>query len=278
VNIESTNRPASASDLQQTASDPWKIAPPKLELGSSQVHVWRASLNRMSPRLQSLTQILCADERARAERLRFPLDRERFITAHALVRTVLSGYLDRPPADLKFLKDAHGKPRLDNASRTIDLRFSLSHSHDIVLLALAEGREVGVDIERERPDLDILGIAERFFATEEFRVLRDLPEGARQSAFFQLWTRKEAVLKATGKGLTGGLKQVHAFSTGQDPVRRIDLPSAAGPIHVCVEDLPVDTAYAAALATEGSQCTRRLWSVRHTYESVHGTRSSTGQG
>ena len=217
----------------------------------------------MSPKLQSLARILSADERARADRLGFQKDRERFIVAHGLVRTVVSGYLGCAPADLRFLRNARGKPRLDGALRPIDLRFNFSHSHDIALLALAEGREVGVDIEHERPDLDILEIAERFFAAEEFRALRDLPEDAQRSAFFQLWTRKESSLKAAGNGLSDGLKQLGVFSTAKSPPARIAFRSAIGSFHGSVRDLSVDAGYAAALAVEGSDVTLHLWSASH---------------
>ncbi len=213
----------------------------------------------MSPELQSLAQILCADERARAEHFRFQKNRERFVVTHGLVRTVLSDYLGCAPADLRFLRNASGKPRLDGA-RTTDLRFNLSHSHDIALLAVAEGREVGVDIEHARADVDILEIAERFFAAEEFQVLRDLPENAQRSAFFQTWTRKEALLKAAGNGLSDGLNQP-VSSMGKSPLERITLRSSMGSFHGSVRDLSVGAGYAAALAVEGNDGTLHLWSV-----------------
>jgi 4'-phosphopantetheinyl transferase len=217
----------------------------------------------MSPKLQSLGQILSVDERVRADGFRFQKDRERFIVAHGLVRTVLSGYLDCAPAELRFLRNARGKPHLDG-TRTVDLRFNLSHSHDIALLALAEGREVGVDIEHERPDLDILELAERFFAAEEFRALRGLPKDARRSAFFQSWTRKEALLKAAGHGLNDGLNRPGLSAIGKSPLTQITLRSSMGPFHGSVRDLSVDAGYAAALAVEGSDCALHLWSVPNT--------------
>jgi 4'-phosphopantetheinyl transferase len=217
----------------------------------------------MSPKLQSLTLILSADERVIADRFRFQEDRERFIVAHGLVRTVLSGYLGCAPADLRFLRNARGKPRLDGAGTT-DRRFNLSHSHDIALLALAEGREVGVDIEHERADLGILEIAERFFAVEEFRALRDLPQDARRSAFFQAWTCKEAFLKAAGNGLSDGLNQPGLSSMGKSPLAQITLRSSMGLFHGSVRDLSVGAGYAAALAVEGSDGTLHLWSVPNT--------------
>jgi 4'-phosphopantetheinyl transferase len=222
----------------------------------------------MSPKLLSMAMILSPDERGRADRLRFQQDRQRFIAAHAMVRTVLGGYLGRAPADLRFLSNASGKPRLEGAFCTIDLRFNLSHSHDIFLLALAEGREVGVDIERERSDLDILDIAKRFFAVEEFTALRDMPQEARRSAFFQAWTRKEAFLKAAGNGLSDVLNQPGVSPMGESSLARTTLRSSMEPFHGNVRDLSVDTGYAAALAVEGSDGTLHLWSVPNTNETT----------
>jgi 4'-phosphopantetheinyl transferase len=149
-------------------------------------------------RRADLEALLDAGERARAGRFMFPQLRERFIVAHGRLRQVLGEVLGHPPAGLRFEKAEHGKPYLaDNAA----LHFNLSHSDGWGLVGWAQGRELGVDVERWRPMRDELALVRRFFSPAENAAYDALDAALRTEGFFQCWTRKEAYIKAVGRGL-----------------------------------------------------------------------------
>ena len=153
--------------------------------------------------VDALADLLNDDERARAARFAFEADRRAYVAAHALLRFRLSRLIDGAPQDWRFATTAQGKPNLVEAPR--DLRFSLTHARDRVAVAICEGIDIGVDVEPGNRRAESLKLAERFFAQEEAAFLRALEGEARREAFFAIWTLKEAVVKATGQGLAGGL-------------------------------------------------------------------------
>jgi 4'-phosphopantetheinyl transferase len=171
------------------------------------VHVWRISLDIGDTMLSRLRAILADDERQRADRFHFEKDRRHFTAGRGALRTILAGYLGRRPEEVRFDYANYGKPLLAGTNET--LRFNLSHSHGLALLAVTLAREIGVDIEFIRDNLERDGelLAERFFSRQEVAVLRSLPTDLRREAFFHCWTRKEAYIKAHGMGLSLPLDQ-----------------------------------------------------------------------
>ena len=143
-------------------------------------------------------------ERARADRFVRDTDRTRFIVAHAVTRAMLGGCLGVPPQSIAFGTGHFGKPHVLQPSE--DLRFNLSHTANRALLALSRGREIGVDIEQERP-VDVLGLAAHCFSPGERTALASFPEHERLHAFYRGWTRKESFVKAHGVGLSFPLQQ-----------------------------------------------------------------------
>ncbi len=108
---------------------------------------------------------------------------------------------------MRFAYTTYGKPLLADETGASGLRFNLTHSHGLALLAVTRGREIGVDVERIRDNLEGEKLAERFFSPREVAALRSLPPELRREAFFHCWTRKEAYIKAVGKGLSLPLDQ-----------------------------------------------------------------------
>lgn len=165
-----------------------------------------------------LETILDPAEKRQAEKFVFDSDRRAYVAAHALLRYTLSTRARVEPAAWRFALGPFGKPFLEQQPNGLDLRFSLSHTRSMVVVALAQGVEVGVDVEaRERAARLDLDIADAFFASGESALLRALPGASRQQErFLTLWTLKEAVIKATGRGLSQSLK---SFNIGFDPLR-----------------------------------------------------------
>jgi phosphopantetheinyl transferase len=148
---------------------------------------------------------LSASERARARRLKDELGRRRFVARCAFVRRVLGDLIGAPPAALEFCEGAHGKPQLvfpAGAGPHVALDFNLSHAENVLVLAVAFGRAVGVDIEVVRPCMVHTGVAAEYFTPEEFAWLRNLPANEASLAFHRLWTRHESLVKASGRGMT----------------------------------------------------------------------------
>ncbi|HEX5184153.1 MAG TPA: 4'-phosphopantetheinyl transferase superfamily protein [Allosphingosinicella sp.] len=156
--------------------------------------------------LGSLHALLDGDERERARSFRFERDRARFIARRGQLRLLLSEHLARAPSEIVYARGRFGKPRVEQAG---DLRFNLSHSDGLALCAIARGVEIGCDIERRRSDLASPETAERFFAAEEQRILRDYRGAQWVKGFFDCWTRKEAYVKALGDGLSCPLDSFH---------------------------------------------------------------------
>ncbi len=167
------------------------------------MHLWRADLHCAPEQSAACAALLSPDEAARADGYRFAKDRCRFIAARGFLRTLLGLYLHQLPQSLRFHYGPCGKPALAPETSQNALHFNLSHAEDLALIAVTGVAGVGVDI--ERIDAYPQEVAERFFARSELDWLHEAPEPDRSERFFQLWTRKEAVLKAQGVGLSGGL-------------------------------------------------------------------------
>jgi 4'-phosphopantetheinyl transferase len=203
---------------------------------TEEVHLWIGSLAEA----REVPDVLSREERGRRDELR--RGRRRFVVARSRLRLFLGGYLGRDPASVPIETGEHGKPFVPGAS----LRFSVSHSGDRILIAFAPGREVGVDVEEIRSGREEEGIARRFFRPEEADAILGLPEERRVAAFFETWCRKEAVLKATGAGVTMGLDR---FAVRFDvPEETVTTPDGAV---WSLRGIDAGEDYAAALAHAG---------------------------
>ena len=222
------------------------------ELRSDEVQVWCAALDLEASRVQELLATLAIDEQARAKRFRFQKDRDHFIVARGLLRAILAPYLGAEPTQLRFCYGPHGKPALARESNRNVLRFNLSHSHGIALYAVTWGREIGIDVECIRTDVEMERIAERFFSPREVAMLRALPEDLRPEAFYNCWTRKEAFVKARGDGLALPLDQ---FDVSLAPGEAVALLDVHGDFQEAfrwsLQELNPEPGYRAALAVEG---------------------------
>lgn len=168
-----------------------------------QVHLWICRLDESLDEAEARRDLPAA-ERLRADRFARPALRRRFAVGRAVLRRLLGGYLGATAAEVVIGESAHGKPFVDG------IEFNISHSGELLAMAFRSDAAVGVDIEEENPRLHVREIAERFFAPEEAASLQRLPSC--ESEFYRLWTAKEAVLKAAGLGLAGGLAGVRVTS------------------------------------------------------------------
>jgi 4'-phosphopantetheinyl transferase len=216
------------------------------DLAAHDVHVWWSPLPASANELPTLQATLSADEQERAARFVFDRHRAEYVTARGLLRRLLGEYLGVPPHEVRFVYGSHGKPGLASPFHATDLRFNVSHTQGLAVMALARGRDLGVDVERERADIDLLGVAHQVFPESHVAALRRLPLEQRQPLFFTLWTLLEASVKATGAGLASDTRAI----TLADDLALASVPSfAALPAATCaLERLDIAPSYAAALA------------------------------
>jgi 4'-phosphopantetheinyl transferase len=158
------------------------------------VHVWRVALRPSHGQVSYLSD----DELSRAHTYFYAEDRERFLAARQLLREILGWYLAVPPSKVAFTYGAHGKPALADHRH---LRFNLSHTADVALIAVARDMELGVDVESLTMLVEPESIAQRFMSEHEQRLLDSVPLEQRSAAILTTWVRKEAVAKGRGDGL-----------------------------------------------------------------------------
>src|SRR5712671_3150742 len=236
----------------------WCQPPAELPWPHEEVHVWRATLAWPDAAAHRLEQCLSADERDRMGRFRFAKDRRRYLIGRGLLRSLLGHYLDLAPQGLRFETAAAGKPHL--ASGQGQLQFNLAHSGECVLIAIADGRAVGIDVEEVRDDLDAGEVAAHLFSSDEQRDLETLTGRAKIEAFFECWTRKEAYVKARGEGLSLPLDQFDVSLRPGEPARLIATrPDPAEAKRWHLSEMEVADGYKAALAVEGQGGTLRFW-------------------
>jgi len=243
-------------------SDPravWQNLQGRYVLPDDEVHVWRAPLNWPLDYLDALRGELSADERARADRFRFPADRRRHIIGRGISRILLGHCLGLPPRSVPLHEGRNGKPGLLPGPGRPPLHFNISHSGDFVLIALAR-RDLGVDLEFIRVNFETATLAERFFSPAERMSLEALPPTLQRIAFFAIWTRKEAYIKAHGDGLSIPLDAFDVtVSPEQEPRLAATRHDATEAERWTLRDLDMGADYRAAVAAEGTGWHLKCW-------------------
>jgi 4'-phosphopantetheinyl transferase len=179
-----------------------------IEIGGDEIHVWCVQLDVPCGSLTTMAETLGPGERDRAERFRFESDWGRYVAAHGALRRILSAYVGLPPGQIRYTSGACGRPRLAPDINPHKLDFNLSHSGELAMVAVAGDGRVGVDLEMMR-DLPLEHeLAERSLSAGESSEWWHYPAEARTKAFLYGWTRKEACLKADGRGLRRDPRQV----------------------------------------------------------------------
>ena len=235
----------------------WNPAPGRFTLNKGEVHVWRVSLCQSAAARASLSGLLTPDEQSRAESYHFQKDRNRFIVARGVLRSILARYLHLAPDELRFAYSPYGKPALRDSEDALNLRFNVSHSHQMALYAITRKSAVGLDIEFIREDFASLQVAEHFFSRREGTMLRALPAVTQARAFFNCWTRKEAYIKARGEGLSYPLDKFAVSLLPGEPASLLQVDN--DPLECSrwsLYELSPGPGYVAALAVEG--CPSRL--------------------
>ena len=189
--------------------------------------------------------------------------RRRFALSRVALRLVVGRYIGVVPGDLRFEYSPLGKPRLaPDARQARVLNFNLAHSHELALLAFTWDREIGVDVEYGWDLHNLEGLAAVCFSANENAVLRRTPAHQRRDVFYNGWTRKEAYIKAVGKGLTCSLKGFDVSMIPGEPAQVLRVegePEAAG--QWAMEALAPGSGYAGAVVARGGGWRLACWQI-----------------
>jgi len=230
----------------------WAVSERPPALYDNEVHVWSANLQVPADVVANLLSVLSGDERARAARFRFDVDRNEYTVRRGILRRILSRYAGTDPQEIAFTYSRFGKPALYRPQDS-GIEFNLSRSKGLALYAFARNRIVGVDVEYIDNCIDGESIVERFFSPAEVATWRGLATALRADGFFNAWTRKEAFIKAIGEGLSMPL---NCFDVTLVPGAPAMLTRPL-PCKWSVRDLRPKPCYAGALVVE-----RFDWQIR----------------
>ena len=249
---DSTITQRTSGSFVQLLNENWRKTLKPSPIGEEEIDLWGVFLTHDQPSMHSFFDSLSEDEKHKANRFVFAKDRDAFVAGRGSLRKILGGYLDCRPEQVRFSYNRFGKPGLA-APEDCGLRFNVSHSRGIGVVAVTQDREVGVDIEYVDPDFDVLSVAAGAFFGNEVARLKSLPEESRTAAFFEGWTRKEASLKAMGDGLSSSSEQQLAVSAIQNEQRATFTTTVSGKVtHWTLISLQTGDEFKAALAVEGN--------------------------
>jgi len=255
----------------------WLSPTSSLTLSNNDVHVWLTELDPLAECVQQMVQCLSENELVRAGRFHFKRDKKRFILCRAALRTILGSYLNIEPNRVQFSYGPHGKPYLAKKLGNDTLQFNLARSHKLALYAFASNRQIGVDLEYLRALPDAEQIAARFFSAHENASLQALSASQRRQAFFNCWTRKEAYIKAIGKGLSQPLDQFEVSLAPSDPVNLLHVEGDPKEVsRWSLNALTPAPGYVAALAVEGHNWRPTFWQFPESTSQGHQSSQTSG--
>jgi len=221
-------------------------------LDNGEVHVWAFTLDVTGDRVSRLKLMLNEEDLERAKRFYFDRDKLRFIVGRAALRDILARYVGGKPEELHFGRAEYGKPQLIGASARQDIGFNMSDSHGLGAVAVTRQRELGLDVELVRENIDYERIAAREFSPVEVTNLRAVPTEDRLRTFFEIWTCKEAYLKGIGLGLTFPLNRFAVVTApGRSPKLLNTEFESSNPGRWSLRNVAIDPRYVACLAIDG---------------------------
>lgn len=227
----------------------WETGPRHPILFQQEVHIWRIILPTTSEIEYSLSHNLSNDEHLRANKFYFEIDKKKFIIYRGALRNLLARYLGVLPNEIHFDYNKFGKPYL----KEYNLYFNLSHSGDYAICAITKNNDIGIDVEIIKDDFDYLSIAKEFFSHHEYHQLLNTAENEQAFNFFQYWTRKEAILKAIGLGLSFPLNEIDTC------LPQINIKIDQKHYFLYLKEIKLNKNYIATVAVCDEEKTIKLW-------------------
>ncbi len=233
-----------------------------VQLNDSQIHLWCAAISNFRGDIPSFEAVLSPDEQRRAASFRFSAHRDSYVIRHGILRTVLSRYLRRAPAEVEFSYGSTGKPAITERTELGFLHFNDSHSADLAIYAMSRACDVGVDIEYVKPVPSLKNILPHCFSAREAEMLLNLPPELQVEAFYTGWTRKEAVLKATGEGIGRGMAHLEVLVNFSHEKESLKIPpESEGLPNWLLRSVQPAAGYVAAIAYQHPEVNLAFYSV-----------------
>lgn len=210
------------------------------------IDIWHGNIAAEDAHYQNYWRVLDAAEQAHAEKITNDLLRKRYVEVHGRLRKVLAQTLNELPEKISIKKAEHGKPYLAD---TPELAFNLSHSANALVIAVGWNCQLGVDIEGCKPRTSLAALVDKCFAEEEIAYWNRLPEADKTLEFYRFWTRKEAFVKATGRGIALGLN--HCVINPENQAEFLRVPADCGQASTWhVLDIALGQGVCSALVTD----------------------------
>lgn len=210
------------------------------------VEIWHGTIAAEDAYYQNYWRVLDAAEQAHAEKMKNDLLRKRYVEVHGRLRNILAQTLNEPPEKINIKTAEHGKPYLADMP---ELAFNLSHSADVMVIAVGRNCRLGVDVEYCKPRTSLAGLVNKCFAEEEIAYWNKLPEAQKIPEFYRFWTRKEAFVKATGRGIGLGLN--HCVINLENQTEFLRVPADCGQASTWhVQDIALGQGVCSALVTD----------------------------
>jgi len=210
----------------------------KLILKKQQAHIWFFDLDKAGNEKNLFRSMLSQDELTRADKFHFEIDRNRFICTRGVLRCLIHIQTGIKPSLIKFSYSSNAKPELEKEQNQTLLKFNISHSENALCIGMVNNVSIGIDIEFLKPIPDLHDLAKNYFSEAEFQKIAQLPEKYMLEGFYNCWTRKEAVIKAVGEGLSFPLKD---FDVSLMPVEESKIINVRGKAREQLKDLFLET-------------------------------------
>jgi len=236
----------------------WQKTPVTLSLSKDHVDIWLCDLKQLSGDINIFYSILSDDERQRADKLKVEDKKQQYIITRGALRQRLGLFTNIEPKDFVFDYLEHGKPVLINDARYANITFNVSHSHDLALIAIAQNQNIGIDIEKINHESKHDQLVARFFSEAEQTEFQTMAEVNKARAFCACWTRKEAFIKAVGKGVGYGLDKFDLTVDPENQSPRITLHRPSEEIWSAI-NLPINNEYMACLVSDRVSLSVRCW-------------------
>ena len=248
------------SETNDDSQQLWSMPPQPITLSENEVHAWKAPLIAQEDEYNAFQQVLSPEERERARRFYFEKDRRRWTIAHGVLRILLARYLNTDTHKLQFVTNEYGKPALAPPLARTSLQFNLSHSAELALYAFTYQRQIGIDVEFMRLDIEWDALARSHFSSSEYAALQSLPSTLQAEAFFLCWSRKESYIKAKGRGLSIPLDQFDVSLVPGKPAALLgSREEVQATTHWSLHALEPGNGYAGALTVEGFDWNLHCW-------------------
>ncbi|WP_454063253.1 4'-phosphopantetheinyl transferase family protein [Candidatus Nitrospira salsa] len=250
-----------SNDFRLNHDGSWQTPNQKMTLSPDEVHIWKVGLTPHEHHLPKLQRLLSLDELTRAQRLKFQEHRHAFIAARSALRLIMSRYLLIEAQSLVFSQGPQGKPFLKEPFTEPPLLFNLSHTKHVALYAFALDREVGIDLEYKHRNISYQSLIERICSEKEKAHIMSHASSDQKQVFLACWTRKEAYLKATGKGLSFPLQAITVSLPPTTPTALLEVAEdTLEPLRWTMHEIQVDLDHVAALVVSGKSWNPVYWS------------------